>query len=44
LYRIIREGWTPEKAFEPMRSVWEADDVWGSFIVQMLAQHAAPSS
>jgi uncharacterized protein (TIGR01244 family) len=44
LYRIIREGWTPETAFEPMRSVWEADDVWGPFIVQMLAKHAAPSS
>ncbi len=21
LYRVIREGWSPEKAFEPMRSV-----------------------
>ena len=38
LYRVIREGWSPEKAFEPMRSVWEPDEVWKAFIARMLAQ------
>jgi len=38
LYRVIREGWSPEKAFEPMRSVWEPDEVWKTFIAKMLAQ------
>jgi len=38
LYRGIREGWSPEKAFEPMRSVWEPDEVWKTFIAKMLAQ------
>jgi uncharacterized protein (TIGR01244 family) len=37
LYRVIREGWTVEKAFEPMRSVWEPDEVWKAFIERMLA-------
>jgi len=36
LYRVIREGWSPEKAFEPMRSVWEPDEVWKAFIARML--------
>lgn len=40
LYRVVREGWTFEKAFEPMRSVWEADDIWKQFITTMLARHA----
>jgi len=37
LYRIIRDGWTREKAFEPMKSVWEPDEVWKTFIAKMLA-------
>ena len=37
LYRVIRDGWPPEKAFEPMRSVWEPDEVWKTFIARMLA-------
>jgi protein tyrosine phosphatase (PTP) superfamily phosphohydrolase (DUF442 family) len=36
LYRIIRHGWPRERAFEPMRTVWEADDVWRTFIEDML--------
>jgi len=37
LYRVIREGWTVERAFEPMRSVWEPDEIWKAFIERMLA-------
>ena len=40
LYRVIREGWTSESAFEPLRSVWEPDDVWRRFIAEMLTRHA----
>ena len=36
LYRVLREGWTMEKAFEPMRTVWEPDPVWTQFIANML--------
>ena len=38
LYRVLREGWTPDQAFEPMRSVWEPDAVWTQFIASMLQQ------
>ena len=36
LYRILCEGWAADKAFEPMRSVWEPDPVWTQFIGNML--------
>jgi protein tyrosine phosphatase (PTP) superfamily phosphohydrolase (DUF442 family) len=39
LYRVIRQGWEPVKAFELMKSVWEPDDVWSAFISAMLAKH-----
>jgi uncharacterized protein (TIGR01244 family) len=39
LYRVIREGWSVEQAFEPMRSVWQPDEVWQAFIAEILAQH-----
>jgi len=41
LYRVIREGWTPEQAFEPMRSVWEPNGVWKTFIAKALAEPIA---
>jgi uncharacterized protein (TIGR01244 family) len=40
LYRVLREGRTVEAAFAPMRSVWEPDEVWKTFIARMLAQPA----
>ena len=40
LYRVIRLGWSPEQAFETMRSVWEADDVWKPFIAEMMKKHS----
>ena len=36
LYRVLCEGWTTDKAFEPMRSVWEPDAVWKQFIGSIL--------
>lgn len=39
LYRFIRQGKTEEDAFAPMRSVWEPNDVWASFISTTLAKH-----
>ena len=36
LYRVLCEGWTTDKAFEPMRSVWEPDAVWKQFIGNIL--------
>jgi len=36
LYRVLREGWRADEAFEPMRSVWEPDAVWVRFITNML--------
>lgn len=39
LYRVIREGWTPKNAFEPMQSVWAPDQVWRQFIADMIDRH-----
>jgi uncharacterized protein (TIGR01244 family) len=36
LCRVLCEGWVADKAFEPMRSVWEPDVVWKQFIANML--------
>jgi uncharacterized protein (TIGR01244 family) len=36
LYRVLCEGWNTDKAFEPMRSVWEPDAVWKQFIGNIL--------
>jgi len=36
LYRVLCEDCAADKAFEPMRSVWEPDVVWKQFIANML--------
>jgi uncharacterized protein (TIGR01244 family) len=41
LYRVLREGWTADKAFEPMRSVWEPDAIWKQFLADMLQRTPA---
>lgn len=38
LYRIIRLGWPPGKAFDLMNEIWEPDAVWSAFIVRMLSR------
>jgi hypothetical protein len=40
MYRVLCEGWTADKAFEPMRTVWEPDPVWKQFIANMLQRAA----
>ena len=37
LYRVLRQGWDGELAFEVMRSVWQPNDVWTAFIAGALA-------
>lgn len=38
LYRVLRLGWEPERAFEVMRSVWEPNEVWAAFIAGALGK------
>ena len=40
LYRAIRHGWDVEKAFAPMRKIWEPNAAWAPFIAAMLKKHA----
>jgi uncharacterized protein (TIGR01244 family) len=37
LYRVLRLGWDKDAAFEPMRRMWQPDEVWSAFIDQALA-------
>ena len=37
LYRVIRQNWDLERAFAPMREVWEPNEHWSPFISAMLA-------
>jgi len=41
LYHTIKQMKAEIEAFEPMRSVWEPNEVWSSFISAMIAKHAA---
>ena len=41
LYFLIRERKTKEEAFEPMRSIWEPDAVWSSFIASMIREFSS---
>ena len=43
LYRVIRERWDDQRAFEPMKEIWEPNPVWSSFISSMLAKHRSTS-
>jgi protein tyrosine phosphatase (PTP) superfamily phosphohydrolase (DUF442 family) len=37
LFRVLRQGWPSDRAFELMRGLWEPNEVWAAFIEQMLA-------
>jgi uncharacterized protein (TIGR01244 family) len=37
LYRVLRLGWDEDKAFAPMRQIWQPDETWSAFIAQALA-------
>jgi len=39
LHGVIRQGRPLEEAFALMRSVWEPDSTWSSFIGAMIARH-----
>jgi protein tyrosine phosphatase (PTP) superfamily phosphohydrolase (DUF442 family) len=39
LYRAIRLGWERERAFTIMHDLWQPNDVWSSFIANMLTKH-----
>jgi protein tyrosine phosphatase (PTP) superfamily phosphohydrolase (DUF442 family) len=39
LYRVTRQGHDPDQAFALMRSVWEPDEIWNTFIDAALAKH-----
>ena len=41
LYRVTRQGWPEDKAFELMRGLWEPNEVWTAFIAKMLAKPSA---
>ena len=36
LYRVLRLGWDRDRAFEPMRTIWQPYEVWSAFIAQAL--------
>ena len=38
LYRAIRQGWEVERAFAPMKQIWEPNENWSPFISAMLAK------
>ena len=38
LYRAIRQKWEAERAFALMKTVWEPDPIWSSFIEKMLTE------
>lgn len=39
LYRAIKLGWPPKKAFDLMNEIWEPDAIWSAFIARMLSQY-----
>ena len=38
LYRVLREGWPVERAFQLMDGVWKPNEVWSAFIAAQLGQ------
>jgi protein tyrosine phosphatase (PTP) superfamily phosphohydrolase (DUF442 family) len=36
LYRMIRQGWPRERAFELMDGLWKPNEVWSAFIEEAL--------
>jgi protein tyrosine phosphatase (PTP) superfamily phosphohydrolase (DUF442 family) len=41
LHRVIKQGWSQDRAFTAMREVWQPDGTWDAFIAQALRQHTA---
>ncbi len=38
LYRYLRESWPDERAFAPLREIWQPDAVWSEFIAVQMAK------
>jgi hypothetical protein len=38
LFLVLRQGYSEERAFEPMRSVWNPNPTWSAFIASQLAK------
>jgi hypothetical protein len=36
LYRVRREGWDRDKAFELLRGLWEPNETWSAFLERSL--------
>jgi hypothetical protein len=36
LYRVVKQGWEEDRAFDLMRSLWQPNEVWSSFIANAL--------
>jgi uncharacterized protein (TIGR01244 family) len=41
LYRVIKQGWEVERAFELMHELWRPNEVWAAFIQAALEKHGA---
>jgi uncharacterized protein (TIGR01244 family) len=41
LYRVLKQGWSQEEAFQLMHTVWQPDEVWSKFLADMLAKRSA---
>jgi uncharacterized protein (TIGR01244 family) len=41
LYRILKVGWSEEKAFEQVRQIWIPNDTWQMFINESLKQNSS---
>lgn len=38
LYRVLKQGWEEERAFELMHELWQPNEVWTSFIASSLQE------
>jgi protein tyrosine phosphatase (PTP) superfamily phosphohydrolase (DUF442 family) len=43
LYRILRLGWSQENALEQVKRIWVPNDVWQTFIDEILEQDNSDS-
>ncbi len=43
LYRILRLGWSEEKAFDWVKQIWTPNNTWQTFIDEILGQDSSDS-
>jgi len=44
IYHMIKSGQSETEAFEPMRDIWDPDEVWASFIANMIDKFVRPGA